>query len=68
MARSWTRLHEHLGHPSGPLSYDMVATAMADKLAESDDLDCKGALPNCAPKLGIWNEFAKDVAEPFRVR
>ncbi|MER6374046.1 ATP-binding protein [Streptomyces mirabilis] len=68
MARSWTRLHEHLGHPSGPLTYDMVATAVADKLAESDDLDWKGALPTFAPKPGLWNEFAKDVAAMANAR
>lgn len=46
MARSWTRLHEHLGRPPGPLTYDMVAEAVDGKLAESDDLDWKERLPN----------------------
>ncbi|MGV9942390.1 AlbA family DNA-binding domain-containing protein [Streptomyces sp. NPDC003401] len=68
MARSWTRLHEHLGQPPGPLTYEMVATAVADKLAESDDLDWKGQLPTFAPKPGIWNEFAKDVAAMANTR
>ncbi|GGQ35468.1 hypothetical protein GCM10010233_61550 [Streptomyces pseudogriseolus] len=36
MARSWTRLHEHLGVPPGPLTFDMVAKAAADRLAEAD--------------------------------
>lgn len=68
MARSWTRLHEHLGYRPGPLTYDMVDTAVADKLAESDDLDWKEVLPSFAPKPGIWNEFAKDVAAMANAR
>src|SRR4051812_37597158 len=68
MARSWTRLHEHLGQPPGPLTYEMVAAAVADKLAESDDLDWKEHLPSFAPKPGIWNEFAKDVAAMANTR
>lgn len=68
MARSWTRLHEHLGHRPGPLTYDMVATAVADKLAESDDLDWKQALPSFARTPGVWNEFAKDVAAMANTR
>lgn len=68
MARSWTRLHEHSGSRPGPLTYDMVATAVADKLAESDDLDWKESFPNFAPLKGIWNEFAKDVAAMANTR
>ncbi|MFE6284592.1 helix-turn-helix domain-containing protein [Streptomyces sp. NPDC057877] len=68
MARSWTRLHEHLGHRPGPLTFDMVAAAVTDKLAESDDLDWKEKLPSFAPKPGIWNEFAKDVAAMANTR
>jgi hypothetical protein len=68
MARSWTRLHEHLGHRPGPLTYEMVAAAVADKLPESDDLDWKERLPAFAPKPGIWNEFAKDVAAMANTR
>lgn len=68
MARSWTRLHEHLGHRPGALTYDMVATAVADKLAENDDLDWKEALPNFVPKPGTWNEFAKGVAAMANTR
>ncbi|MFF8431679.1 hypothetical protein ACF07Y_42430 [Streptomyces sp. NPDC016566] len=45
MARSWTRLHEHLGAAPGPLDFGMVAKAAADRLAESDDLDWKEQLP-----------------------
>ncbi|NBM15444.1 helix-turn-helix domain-containing protein [Streptomyces sp. GC420] len=61
MARSWTRLHEHLGEPPGPLSHDMIARAAADRPAESDDLDCEEQLPQ-PPREGRWNEPAKDVA------
>ncbi|ELS59010.1 AlbA family DNA-binding domain-containing protein [Streptomyces viridochromogenes] len=68
MARSWTRLHEHLGHPPGPLTYDMVAAAVADKLPESDDLDWKEPLPGFARTPGVWNEFAKDVAAMANTR
>ncbi|WP_019065421.1 AlbA family DNA-binding domain-containing protein [Streptomyces prunicolor] len=46
----------------------MVATAVADKLAESDDLDWKQALPNFARTPGVWNEFAKDVAAMANTR
>ncbi|MFE2596376.1 hypothetical protein ACFXCZ_07690 [Streptomyces sp. NPDC059396] len=41
---------------------------MADKLAESDDLDWKGKLPGFAPVKGIWSEFAKDVAAMANTR
>ncbi|MFJ2651582.1 helix-turn-helix domain-containing protein [Streptomyces sp. NPDC087420] len=68
MARSWTRLHEHLGHRPGPLTYDMVAAAVAEKLPESDDLDWKGELPTFLRKPGLWNEFAKDVAAMANTR
>jgi hypothetical protein len=68
MARSWARLHEHGGNRPGPLTYDVVATAVANKLAESDDLDWKRALPSFAPVKGIWNEFAKDIAAMANTR
>ncbi|MEU7474159.1 ATP-binding protein [Streptomyces sp. NPDC044984] len=67
MARSWTRLHEHLGVPPGPLTFDMVAKAAADQLAESDDLDWKEHLPQ-PPREGRWNELAKDVAAMANTR
>jgi hypothetical protein len=67
MARSWTRLHEHLGAPPGPLSFDMIRTAAADRLAESDDLDWKECLPQ-PPRDGRWNELAKDVAAMANTR
>ncbi|MXG30393.1 AlbA family DNA-binding domain-containing protein [Streptomyces sp. YIM 132580] len=61
MARSWTRLHEHLGAAPGPLDFDMVHRAAADLLEESDDLDWEEQLPQ-PPRDGRWNELAKDVA------
>ncbi|WP_329595992.1 ATP-binding protein [Streptomyces pseudovenezuelae] len=68
MARSWTRLHEYLGHPPGPLTYDMVAEAVQRKLAESDDLDWKEMVPEEAKVKGEWNEFSKDVAAMANTR
>ncbi|AJE38689.1 AlbA family DNA-binding domain-containing protein [Streptomyces nodosus] len=67
MARTWTRLHEHLGCPPGPLTFDMVRQAAADHLEESDDLDWKEALPQPL-RDGRWNEFAKDVAAMANTR
>ncbi|MER6821267.1 hypothetical protein ACFUZA_02860 [Streptomyces cellulosae] len=51
MARLWTRLHEHLGVPPGPLDFDMVAKAAADRLAESGDLDWK---ENSSPRVLLY--------------
>ncbi|MEV0695488.1 ATP-binding protein [Streptomyces sp. NPDC050388] len=67
MAGSWTRLHEHLGVPPGPLSFAMVARAAADRLAEFDDLDWKEHLPR-PPREGRFNEPAKDVAAMANTR
>ncbi|AEY86856.1 hypothetical protein SHJG_1580 [Streptomyces hygroscopicus subsp. jinggangensis 5008] len=67
MARSWTRLHEHLGAAPGPLDFDMVAKAAAGRLAESDDLGWKEQLPQ-SPREGRWNELAKDVAAMANTR
>ncbi|TCR15918.1 ATP-binding protein [Streptomyces sp. BK205] len=67
MARSWTRLHEHLGAPPGPLNFDMVKKAAENRLAESDDLDWKEQLPQ-PPRDGRWNELAKDVAAMANTR
>ncbi|WP_369032766.1 AlbA family DNA-binding domain-containing protein [Streptomyces adonidis] len=67
MARSWTRLHEHLGTPPGPLTFDMVKKAAEAHLAESDDLDWKEKLPQ-PPRDGRWNELAKDVAAMANTR
>ncbi|MWA14595.1 AlbA family DNA-binding domain-containing protein [Streptomyces sp. BA2] len=46
----------------------MVTAAVADRLDEKDDLDWKEKLPSFAPKPGIWNEFAKDVAAMANTR
>ncbi len=67
MARSWTRLHEHLGAAPGPLDFGMVRRAAADLLEESDDLDWKEHLPQ-PPRDGRWNELAKDVAAMANTR
>ncbi|MET8182365.1 ATP-binding protein [Streptomyces sp. NPDC005336] len=67
MPRSWTRLHEHLGVPPGPLTFDMVKKAADDNLAESDDLDWKEQLPQ-PPRNGRFNELAKDVAAMANTR
>ncbi|MFE4910795.1 helix-turn-helix domain-containing protein [Streptomyces sp. NPDC056652] len=67
MARTWTRIHEHLGCPPGPLTFDMVRRATDDNLDEFDDLDWKEPLPQ-PPRDGRWNEFAKDVAAMANTR
>ncbi|GAA3017706.1 AlbA family DNA-binding domain-containing protein [Streptomyces fulvorobeus] len=66
-ARTWTRLHQHLGSAPGPLTYDMVSRAAADHLDESDDLDWKRDLPE-PPRNGQWNEFAKDISAMANTR
>lgn len=66
-ARTWTRVHQHLGCAPGPLTYDMVRQAVADHLEESDDLDWKRDLP-VPPLHGHFNEFAKDVAAMANTR
>ncbi|MFJ8255544.1 helix-turn-helix domain-containing protein [Streptomyces sp. NPDC094466] len=66
-ARTWTRLHQHLGAAPGPLTYDMVSRAAADHLGESDDLDWKKDLPQ-PPRNGQWNEFAKDISAMANTR
>ncbi|MCM1943487.1 ATP-binding protein [Streptomyces sp. G3] len=67
MARTWTRLHEHLGCPPGPITFDMIRQATVDKLEESDDLDWKRDLP-VPPLHGHWNEFAKDISAMANTR
>lgn len=66
-ARTWTRLHQHLGCAPGPLTYSMVSQAAADHLEESDDLDWKRDLPE-PPRNGHWNEFAKDISAMANTR
>ncbi|WP_406729114.1 hypothetical protein WJ438_37440 [Streptomyces sp. GD-15H] len=52
MARSWTRLHEHLGVPPGPVTFGMVEKAAADRLAEFDDLDGEEQFPSLLARIG----------------
>ncbi|WP_093841640.1 AlbA family DNA-binding domain-containing protein [Streptomyces aidingensis] len=68
MARTWTRLHEHLGRSPGKIVYEMVEQAVGNLLEESDDLDWKEELPAFIPVRGKWNEFAKDVAAMANTR
>ncbi|MEU6775999.1 ATP-binding protein [Streptomyces sp. NPDC046759] len=67
MARFGTRLHEHLGTPPGPLTFDIVKKAAENRLTESDDLDWKEHLPQ-PPWDGQWNELAKDVTSMANTR
>jgi len=45
MPRTWSRLHEHLGAPPGPVTFEMVRQSVDDKLGEADDLDWKESHP-----------------------
>ncbi len=67
MAHTWTRLHEHLGCPPGPLTFDMIRRAADDRLQETDDLDWKEHLPQ-PPRDGQWNELAKDISAMANTR
>jgi hypothetical protein len=67
MPHTWSRLHEHLGCPPGPIDFAMVRQCVADKLGEADDLDWKEDLPNAQnPNTAV--EFAKDVAAMANTR
>ncbi len=62
MARTWSRIHEHLGLPPRALVFDDVAAAVAGKLAEAeaDVLDWTGL-------EGVSSGGARvRVAEPVR--
>ncbi|MFJ5154942.1 helix-turn-helix domain-containing protein [Streptomyces sp. NPDC088353] len=67
MATSWTRIHQELGVPPGPVTYEMIEQAAAEIDGERDDLDWKRDLPKKA-EPGEWNEFAKDVAAMANAR
>jgi schlafen family protein len=67
MPRAWSRLHEYLGRPPGPITFDMVRRCIDGKLAEADDLDWKAHLPD-ARNLHMNAEFAKDVAAMANTR
>lgn len=56
----YTALHRALGIEPCPLTMDLVRRAVADRVAEREDLDWKRVLPK---HPGRWvEEFAKDVA------
>jgi Putative DNA-binding domain len=67
MPHTWSRLHEHLGSPPGPVDFSMVRRCADDGLVEADDLDWKEKLPNQQdPRTPA--EFAKDVAAMANTR
>jgi hypothetical protein len=67
MAHTWSPIHEHLGCPPGPLTFEMILRCAEEGLAESDDLDWKQCLPNgLNPQEEA--EFAKDVAAMANTR
>ncbi|WP_280331415.1 ATP-binding protein [Nocardia wallacei] len=56
----FTALHRLLGLSPGPLTDDMIDDAVAQQVAETDDLDFKDKLP---PKKKVFeSDFPKDVA------
>lgn len=67
MPHTWSRLHEHLGCPPGPITFEMVHRCADEGLTEADDLDWKEILPNGRdPQADA--EFAKDVAAMANTR
>ena len=57
---SFTALHRVLGHGPGPLTDELLDSAVAAGATESDDLDWKSELP---PQKGLpQTDFPKDVA------
>lgn len=67
MPRTWSRLHEHLGCPPGPVTFAMVRRCADQGLAEADDLDWKESLPN-GHNPHTDAEFSKDVAAMANTR
>jgi len=67
MASSWTRLHQELGIPPGPITYAHIEQGANEIVGERDDLDWKRDLPKRA-EPGEWNEFSKDVAAMANAR
>jgi hypothetical protein len=61
MPRTWSRLHEYLGAPPGPVTFEMVRQSVDDKLGEADGLDWRESLPD-GRNPGTEAGFAKDVA------
>ncbi|WP_410611108.1 helix-turn-helix domain-containing protein [Amycolatopsis sp. lyj-109] len=56
----FTALHRELGRPRGPLTDEMVDVAVAEGVAETDDLDWKRSVPN-AKDLST-SDALKDIA------
>ncbi|MBA8806348.1 AlbA family DNA-binding domain-containing protein [Promicromonospora sukumoe] len=57
---TFSALHKYLGHKPGPVTGELVATAVAEHLVETSDLDWKRELP---PEKGAsGSDFPKDVA------
>jgi hypothetical protein len=57
---AFTALHRYLGDAPGPLTEDMINSAISQGLRETDDLDWKSELP---PAGAITNsDFPKDIA------
>ncbi len=56
----FTALHRLLGLGPGPLSDSMIDDAVTEKLAETDDLDFKSALPGTSGLAAT--DFPKDIA------
>jgi hypothetical protein len=67
MPHTWSRLHEHLGCPPGPVTFDMVRRCADEGLVEADDLDWKESLPNGRDPQ-VVAEFGKDVAAMANTR
>jgi hypothetical protein len=67
MPRTWSRLHEYLGAPPGPVTFEMVRQSVDDKLGEADGLDWKESLPD-GRNPGREAGFAKDVAAMANTR
>ncbi|WP_432106054.1 AlbA family DNA-binding domain-containing protein [Streptomyces sp. bgisy091] len=67
MASAWTRIHQELSLPPGPLTFEMIERATKEIDGERDDLDWKRILPK-KPEVGFWSEFAKDVAAMANAR
>lgn len=66
MAIMWSRIHAELGLSPTPLTHDMVAQAVAQRVRENEDLDWKKDLPADVEKKK-W-EFAKDLAAMANTR
>lgn len=57
----WSRIHAELGFTPAELTFDMIVNAVEQRMAETEDLDWKQALPVADVDRKL-KEFAKDVA------